>query len=468
MFNLTAKFFSILAILATSVNAGTVLEAQRVLNKLGYNAGTVDGLYGRKTKSALNSFYSDRGGEFDGNLDSNEVIDLLLAAGEPAPLSDVLMMEPLGSLTGSKHVKHANAHKSFKTCYDGKSNQWRLKKYPITLGAYDFKQPFRSPFKANGNKLCQSGFVQYFGVPISIDMTVPVVITAGTNDNYGHVSIDVSNAQAWWSVATSQAVYDPKSRYSAKIIATLREWAEKDALSKNTIAPWGAVKFEVAVVINHLVETVGALGPELTAEERSIIGPWLDKLVRKIGKSDWGGRQDNKQYLADYIVALWGYINNDDAPIYELADNYKRAIHDMRNDGSIVYESLRGGSTLTYQVHAVARLVKQMALIKATTGVDLAYYRAENKRSIYTALEMSLLNFHDPLKQAKIYAKNCPDGAMGSIDNPNLDGGKYYLKPVLEFGAKSYIDYAEKMKPNQIRGSSIYTSVGNIQCMYTK
>lgn len=190
--------------------------------------------------------------------------------------------------------------------------------------------------------------------------------------------------------------------------------------------------------------------------------------MRKIGKSDWGGRQDNKQYLADYIVALWGYINNDDAPIYELADNYKRAIHDMRNDGSIVYESLRGGSTLTYQVHAVARLVKQMALIKATTGVDLAYYRAENKRRIYTALEMSLLNFHDPLKQAKIYAKNCPDGAMGSIDNPNLDGGKYYLKPVLEFGAKSYIDYAEKMKPNQIRGSSIYTSVGNIQCMYTE
>ncbi|MGB0530983.1 MAG: alginate lyase family protein [Paracoccaceae bacterium] len=49
----------------------------------------------------------------------------------------------------------------------------------------------------------------------------------------------------------------------------------------------------------------------------------------------------------------------------------------MRNDGSIVYESIRGGTSLTYQVHALARLTKQAALIQAITGVDIAQYSAE-------------------------------------------------------------------------------------------
>ena len=37
--------------------AGTVDEAQRILNLLGYNAGPEDGIYGEKTKRALDNFY---------------------------------------------------------------------------------------------------------------------------------------------------------------------------------------------------------------------------------------------------------------------------------------------------------------------------------------------------------------------------------------------------------------------------
>ena len=50
-----AKYFYLIVFIfagATSTFAGTVHEVQRMLNQLGYNAGPIDGAYGRKTKSA--------------------------------------------------------------------------------------------------------------------------------------------------------------------------------------------------------------------------------------------------------------------------------------------------------------------------------------------------------------------------------------------------------------------------------
>jgi hypothetical protein len=71
-------FFSFLltASLSTPVFSGTVDRAQSMLNRLGYNAGPVDGAYGKKTRGALEAFYAEIGGSYDGKLDANEVQDL--------------------------------------------------------------------------------------------------------------------------------------------------------------------------------------------------------------------------------------------------------------------------------------------------------------------------------------------------------------------------------------------------------
>ena len=68
--------FASSVIFSTTLLAGTVDDAQRMLNQLGYSAGAVDGAYGRKTKSALKKFYSSIGAEYDGTLDANEIADL--------------------------------------------------------------------------------------------------------------------------------------------------------------------------------------------------------------------------------------------------------------------------------------------------------------------------------------------------------------------------------------------------------
>ena len=73
---------TILLIMSHSIaQAGVVDESQKLLNQLGYNAGSVDGIYGGKTERALIQFYKDRAGKFDGRLSSNELNDLYSAVG---------------------------------------------------------------------------------------------------------------------------------------------------------------------------------------------------------------------------------------------------------------------------------------------------------------------------------------------------------------------------------------------------
>ena len=73
--------YALMLILTYSIaQAGVVDESQKLLNQLGYNAGSVDGVYGGKTERALIQFYKDRSGKFDGKLSSNELTDLYSAA----------------------------------------------------------------------------------------------------------------------------------------------------------------------------------------------------------------------------------------------------------------------------------------------------------------------------------------------------------------------------------------------------
>ena len=55
----------------------TVRSIQKLLNELGYNAGTADGLYGRKTGNALTEFYQSIGQKYDGKADAEELAALI-------------------------------------------------------------------------------------------------------------------------------------------------------------------------------------------------------------------------------------------------------------------------------------------------------------------------------------------------------------------------------------------------------
>ena len=89
--------------------SGTVDEAQRMLNILGYNAGAVDGLYGKKTENALKNFYKSKNKRFDNKLDQNEITDLKNVM--------KLTLASQANVEKTKHLQHANYSNHIATPY---------------------------------------------------------------------------------------------------------------------------------------------------------------------------------------------------------------------------------------------------------------------------------------------------------------------------------------------------------------
>ena len=89
------------------VIANNVLEAQKMLTKLGYAPGPIDGAYGGKTNRALIEYYKAKNKKFDGKLDKNEIVDLTA--------SIKLIKTSWQKLKKSKHIQHARYAKHIAT-----------------------------------------------------------------------------------------------------------------------------------------------------------------------------------------------------------------------------------------------------------------------------------------------------------------------------------------------------------------
>ena len=82
-------------VLAFPANASDLQISQMQLNAMGYDAGTVDGIWGRRTESAIVTFMHDQGQQFDGVFDDEtEIISIAY--------SEFLqnVSEPLNATTG--------------------------------------------------------------------------------------------------------------------------------------------------------------------------------------------------------------------------------------------------------------------------------------------------------------------------------------------------------------------------------
>jgi len=76
------KILSVLLVLCTpayGMSKKFIELTQYYLNQMGFDAGEADGIYGNKTKRALENFYANRGQKFDGILDDNEREDIVKA-----------------------------------------------------------------------------------------------------------------------------------------------------------------------------------------------------------------------------------------------------------------------------------------------------------------------------------------------------------------------------------------------------
>jgi poly(beta-D-mannuronate) lyase len=202
---------------------------------------------------------------------------------------------------------------------------------------------------------------------------------------------------AWMVMQAAADAFGTGDRAAEEaLIAQLRRWARGRALTKlerEDPASW-------YVVERTLLPTIVAWGligrdnPRIAPETRELIEAWLAGLVERIHThrirldADDISARNNHAYLAASVLMAWGSLTGREELVETAAAVYRQAISDMRPDGSLPLETMRGPRALWYQRHAIASLVT-MAQMAEVQGINLWDYRVET-RDIHTAVRFLL------------------------------------------------------------------------------
>jgi hypothetical protein len=340
-----------------------------------------------------------------------------LLAATSAPALD-LTTEPAGVLTPKLQQKLWDAYKTAKACFLHPIYGTNPPQKVSVLKPKAFEETtWTSPFTAvRGAPECE------IGAPVNLK--VPRPISKVTLDEaYGERQEDVDAAAIWFRHMTTyhRLSNDPVAADLLK--QGLLAWAKGKGLAKGIHVSWGAkpVDYQMMATIMAFVAAAAEIAPDLTAEDRETIGPWLNDLVKQAAASVWKDRTDNKNYFHTYIALVWGLMVGDEKPVQDAVYAYKLAIHDMRPDGSWPVDSQRGAMGLHYNSAATSRLVMIALLLKQTRDVDLFSYEVDG-RSVHTAVDFSIKAMQHPAETNAIYAIPCEEGGdrFGSISEPSM------------------------------------------------
>ena len=242
------------------------------------------------------------------------------------------------------------------------------------------------------------------------------------DESYGEEVAEANFAMKYFQEAAYVGRAGNKEENIDKIKTVLLDWAKKDALRKGINVSWGKkpVDWQMMVLINSILTTTAVIADKLDAEERKILGPWLNNLVKKVAKSRWKDRQDNKAYLTSYIAMIWGLMINDLNAVQHSIDVVKLAVNDMRPDGSFPIDTQRSGMGLKYNADSYGYLLMMASLLKDTTGKDLFNYEVDG-RSLHNGADFVIQGIINPSKTNQKYAISCPGGGdrWGSIEKPS-------------------------------------------------
>lgn len=207
---------------------------------------------------------------------------------------------------------------------------------------------------------------------------------------------------------------DPEARRA--LVALLQRWARGRALTKLEVDD-PASHYVVERTLLPAIVAYGLLlhdNAEVPQPVRRLIGEWLDGLVQRsrahrirLGSDDSSAR-NNHAHLAASVLMAWGGLTNDPELVETAIAVYRRAIADMRPDGSFPLETMRGARALWYQRHALASLVT-IAAMAEVQGIDLWSYRV-GERDIHTAVRFLLDGIRDPRVVWKYARENVNPG----------------------------------------------------------
>jgi hypothetical protein len=251
------------------------------------------------------------------------------------------------------------------------------------------------------------------------------IVKLSLDEAYGQEQASVNKAKDWFTFASMQSLGAALGdRYRLQLKDTLLKWATADALKEGIHVSWGQkpVDWQTTTLIGALVTSTAIVADDLSAEERALLGPWMNRLVVDVGSSDWGKRQDNKAYMRAYYLTLWAVTIGDIQLLRQVSDEYKLSIHDMRPDGSLPNDSSRSGMGLKYHADAVKFLTAIAQIFKDTIGTNLHKYQRADGGNLQTLIDFMIKGAKEPAVTNQIYARSCPGGGdrWGGVDTPSI------------------------------------------------
>lgn len=248
------------------------------------------------------------------------------------------------------------------------------------------------------------------------------IITINLNEDYGEREIQVDNAIKFFQKAAYVARVGQSIEEVNKVKTLLLDWAKNNALKKGINVSWGnkPVDYQIMVLINSILTTTAIISESLDSQERQILGPWLNNLIKKVAKSKWKDRQDNKAYQTSYVTLIWGLMVHDLMAVQNSINVIKLAVHDMRPDGSFPIDTQRGGMGIDYNSKSYGYLLMMASILKDKTGLDLFSYNVDG-RSLHNGANFVIKSIKEPSRINSIYAISCPDGGdrWGTIEEPS-------------------------------------------------
>jgi peptidoglycan hydrolase-like protein with peptidoglycan-binding domain len=418
------RIVAVLAVLTLSSPALADMKCvQQGLTDLGFSPGPVDGAIGKRTVDAANLFKANAGLSLETLTTGNStewcsaIADFAKSPAAKSISSLDLLSEPDNKLSEKQLQRLWDAYKTAKEC----------SAHPILAKSYPYKLPIQdrdelanaswaTPFTATtGAKSC-------LVFPTRLRPPKPLVAIE-LDEAYGERVLALDEAATWFRTMTNYFRYsgDPVARELLR--KAVVSWAESDALGKGIRVSWGSrpVDYQVIASILSITVAVAAIAPDIGADDRATIGPWLQDLVAQVGRSEWGFRTDNKHLMRTYLTMLWGLVVGDDHPVQEAIFAYKRAIHEMRPDGSWPVDSQRGAMGLHYGSAGTSHLVMIATALKIARNIDLFSYEVDG-RSVHTAVDWVVYSIKEPTAANGKYAISCPDGGdrFGSIEKPDM------------------------------------------------
>ena len=326
-----------------------------------------------------------------------------------------LTSKPKKALSKSKTKSLWNAYKKAPKCFEhptyGKGIGYKLKKISINnFKKNSWTSPFYKYEEDNRHE-------------ITLGETLPKpIITVNLNEDYGERQSEADSAIEFFQKAAYVARVGNSVEEVEKVKTVLLDWANNNALKEGINVSWGSkpVDYQMMVLINSILTTTATIAENLDEKERKILGPWLNNLIKKVAKSKWKDRQDNKAYQTSYITLIWGLMVNDLNAVQNSIDVVKLAVHDMRPDGSFPIDTQRGGMGIDYNNKSYGYLLMIASLLKDKTGIDLFSYNVDG-RSLHNGADFVIKSIKEPSKINSIYAISCPDGGdkFGTIEKPS-------------------------------------------------